>query len=44
MKPTKPLGEIIPISFDTEHHQQGFVHSIETGAAVDGPGMRFALL
>ncbi|QBC42224.1 pyruvate formate-lyase-activating protein [Iodobacter fluviatilis] len=43
MKPTKPLGEIIPISFDTEHHQQGFVHSIETGAAVDGPGMRFAL-
>lgn len=44
MKPTtKPLGEIIPISFDIEHHQQGFVHSIETGAAVDGPGMRFAL-
>ncbi|STQ91624.1 pyruvate formate-lyase-activating protein [Iodobacter fluviatilis] len=43
MKPSKPLGEIIPISFDTEHHQQGFVHSIETGAAVDGPGMRFAL-
>ncbi|NHQ85662.1 pyruvate formate lyase-activating protein [Iodobacter sp. HSC-16F04] len=43
MKPSKPPGEIIPISFDTEHHQQGFVHSIETGAAVDGPGMRFAL-
>ncbi|AZN35978.1 pyruvate formate-lyase-activating protein [Iodobacter ciconiae] len=43
MKPIKPLGEIIPISFDAKHQQQGFVHSIETGAAVDGPGMRFAL-
>ena len=43
MSDNKPLGEIIPISFNMEKQQQGFVHSIETGAAVDGPGMRFAL-
>jgi pyruvate formate lyase activating enzyme len=39
----KPAGEIVPAAFDADGKQYGFIHSIETGAAVDGPGMRFAL-
>lgn len=41
--PIKPLGEIVPACVDENGKLSGFVHSIETGAAVDGPGMRFAL-
>lgn len=41
--PIKPLGEIYPACVDENGKLSGFVHSIETGAAVDGPGMRFAL-
>ncbi|MCB5195941.1 pyruvate formate-lyase-activating protein [Deefgea salmonis] len=39
----KPAGEIVPAAFDADGNQFGYIHSIETGAAVDGPGMRFAL-
>ncbi|MDR3429121.1 pyruvate formate-lyase-activating protein [Silvimonas sp.] len=39
----KKVGEIAPAAYDAQGRQVGFVHSIETGAAVDGPGMRFAL-
>ncbi|WP_255587633.1 pyruvate formate-lyase-activating protein [Deefgea piscis] len=39
----KPAGEIVPAAFDADGNQYGYIHSIETGAAVDGPGMRFAL-
>jgi pyruvate formate lyase activating enzyme len=42
-QPSKPAGEIVPAAFDADGKQFGYVHSIETGAAVDGPGMRFAL-
>ncbi|MBS1154869.1 MAG: pyruvate formate-lyase 1-activating enzyme [Proteobacteria bacterium] len=41
--PIKPLGEIAPACVDENGKLSGFVHSIETGAAVDGPGMRFVL-
>jgi pyruvate formate lyase activating enzyme len=43
MQINKPAGEIVPAAFDADGNQFGYVHSIETGAAVDGPGMRFAL-
>lgn len=40
---SKPNGVIAPV-FINEHNQlSGFVHSIETGAAVDGPGVRFVM-
>ncbi|GGP18694.1 pyruvate formate-lyase-activating protein [Silvimonas iriomotensis] len=39
----KKVGEIAPPLFNDAGQPAGFVHSIETGAAVDGPGMRFAL-
>ncbi|GAA5785489.1 pyruvate formate-lyase-activating enzyme [Chitiniphilus shinanonensis] len=39
----KPLGEIPPAVVDENGRMCGFVHSIETGAAVDGPGVRFVL-
>lgn len=39
----QPLGEIVPACVDENGKLSGFVHSIETGAAVDGPGLRFAL-
>ena len=41
--PIKPVGEIAPACVDENGKLSGFVHSIETGAAVDGPGMRFVL-
>ncbi|MBE9608832.1 pyruvate formate-lyase-activating protein [Chitinilyticum piscinae] len=41
--PSKPLGEIFPATVDDQGHLVGYIHSFETGAAVDGPGMRFAL-
>ena len=37
------LGEIAPATVDIDGHMVGRIHSIETGAAVDGPGMRFVL-
>ena len=39
----KKVGEIAPPLFNEAGQPCGYVHSIETGAAVDGPGMRFAL-
>ncbi|UXY13795.1 pyruvate formate-lyase-activating protein [Chitiniphilus purpureus] len=39
----KPPGEIPPAVVDEQGRLCGFVHSVETGAAVDGPGVRFAL-
>ncbi|GHD59311.1 pyruvate formate-lyase-activating protein [Jeongeupia chitinilytica] len=39
----KPLGEIVPAMVDENGKMCGFVHSFETGAAVDGPGMRFVV-
>lgn len=39
----KKVGEIAPPLFNEQGLPCGYVHSIETGAAVDGPGMRFAL-
>lgn len=41
--PIKLTGEIVPACIDEHGKLSGFVHSIETGAAVDGPGMRFVL-
>lgn len=41
--PIKHIGEIVPACVDENGKLSGFVHSIETGAAVDGPGMRFVL-
>ncbi|HSC79291.1 MAG TPA: pyruvate formate-lyase-activating protein [Chitinolyticbacter sp.] len=39
----KPLGEIPDAVVDEQGRLCGFVHSVETGAAVDGPGVRFVL-
>lgn len=39
----KLLGAIAPAVIDENGKMCGFVHSVETGAAVDGPGVRFAL-
>lgn len=36
-------GEIVPAAFDADGRTVGHVHSFEVGAAVDGPGIRFAL-
>jgi len=41
--PTKPLGIIAPACVDENGRLSGFVHSFDTGGAVDGPGMRFVL-
>ncbi|WP_035061353.1 pyruvate formate-lyase-activating protein [Andreprevotia chitinilytica] len=43
MPTTAPLGEISPAVVDEHGRLSGFVHSVETGAAVDGPGVRFVL-
>ncbi|BCL75412.1 pyruvate formate-lyase-activating enzyme [Jeongeupia sp. HS-3] len=37
----KPPGEIVSAMVDDQGRMCGFIHSFETGAAVDGPGMRF---
>ncbi|MCP9761282.1 pyruvate formate-lyase 1-activating enzyme, partial [Aquitalea sp. S1-19] len=38
---TTPVTEI-PVNFVAERTEvKGFIHSLETGAAVDGPGVRF---
>lgn len=42
-KTGKLLGAIAPAVLDENGKLCGFVHSVETGAAVDGPGVRFAL-
>ena len=42
-EPTKPLGYIVPACVDEHGKLSGFVHSFDTGGAVDGPGMRFVL-
>ena len=42
-KTGKLLGAIAPAVVDENGKLSGFVHSVETGAAVDGPGVRFAL-
>ena len=42
-KTGKLLGAIAPAVVDENGKLCGFVHSVETGAAVDGPGVRFAL-
>lgn len=39
----KPAGVIAPVVINENNQLCGFVHSIETGAAVDGPGVRFVL-
>lgn len=39
----KKAGVIYPAIVDENGKLSGFVHSVETGAAVDGPGVRFAL-
>lgn len=39
----KPPGEIVPVALDDQGRQTGHVHSFEVGAAVDGPGIRFAM-
>ncbi|OYQ76157.1 pyruvate formate-lyase-activating protein [Wohlfahrtiimonas chitiniclastica] len=39
----KPLGVIAPAIINHDNQLSGFVHSVETGAAVDGPGVRFVL-
>lgn len=39
----KPLGIIAPACVDENGKLSGFVHSFDTGCAVDGPGMRFVL-
>jgi len=36
-------GTITPACVDEQGRLSGFVHSFETGSAVDGPGMRFVL-
>lgn len=40
---TKPAGVIAPVIINEDNKLSGFVHSIETGAAVDGPGVRFVM-
>jgi pyruvate formate lyase activating enzyme len=40
---TKPQGIIVPACFDEHGNLSGFVHSFDTGGAVDGPGIRFVL-
>lgn len=40
---TKPAGIIAPVVINEDNKLSGFVHSIETGAAVDGPGVRFVM-
>lgn len=40
---TKPAGVIAPAVINEDNKLSGFVHSIETGAAVDGPGVRFVM-
>lgn len=40
---TKPAGVIAPVVINEDNKLSGFVHSIETGAAVDGPGVRFVM-
>lgn len=39
----KPAGVIAPVIINENNQLSGFVHSIETGAAVDGPGVRFVM-
>ncbi|WP_077927915.1 pyruvate formate-lyase-activating protein [Wohlfahrtiimonas populi] len=39
----KPAGVIAPVVINEDNKLSGFVHSIETGAAVDGPGVRFVM-
>ena len=39
----QPQSYIAPASIDEHGHLSGFVHSFDTGGAVDGPGMRFVL-
>jgi len=39
----KPPGVISPVCVDEQGRLSGFVHSFETGSAVDGPGMRFVV-
>ncbi|MDD5754072.1 MAG: pyruvate formate-lyase-activating protein [Methylococcales bacterium] len=39
----KPLGIISPACIDEHGKLSGFVHSFDTGCAVDGPGMRCVL-
>ncbi len=39
----KPHGVIAPASVDESGKLSGFIHSFDTGGAVDGPGMRFVL-
>ncbi|MGL4674225.1 MAG: 4Fe-4S cluster-binding domain-containing protein, partial [Wohlfahrtiimonas sp.] len=39
----KPAGIIAPVIINEDNQLSGFVHSIETGAAVDGPGVRFVM-
>lgn len=39
----KPSGIIAPVFINEDNKLSGFVHSIETGAAVDGPGVRFVM-
>ncbi|XZG68789.1 pyruvate formate-lyase-activating protein [Chitinibacteraceae bacterium HSL-7] len=39
----KPLGEIPSAVVNEDGRMCGFVHSVETGAAVDGPGVRYVL-
>lgn len=39
----KPLGIIAPACVDEKGRLSGFVHSFDTGCAVDGPGIRFVL-
>lgn len=39
----KPSGIIAPVFINENNQLSGFVHSIETGAAVDGPGVRFVM-
>ena len=39
----RPLGIIAPACVDESGKLSGFVHSIDTGGAVDGPGVRFVL-
>ncbi|KAF0813900.1 Pyruvate formate-lyase 1-activating enzyme [Andreprevotia sp. IGB-42] len=44
--PTKspfPSGKFAAATLDQDGHRCGYVHSVETGAAVDGPGVRFVL-
>ncbi len=43
MSHNKPLGIIAPACVDENGKLSGFVHSFDTGCAVDGPGMRFVL-